>query len=242
MQIKLKIHKSGILEFPLNYNYQLQSAVYHLLQHEKNYAEFLHDYGYGQDNAFRMFTFGTPKGQYEIVNKKIYFNEGFLWEIRSISQEFCEIIKNAVIKTGTIKLFNYLCDIEEMTITRTDINSTAITITSNTPIVAKNTAQNGKTIYYTPKDREFYTLIQTNFQHKYTAYYGKEHLTDIALLPIGNIRKVVTRYKNTWITAYHGQFELHGSLSALNFLYDTGLGGKNAQGFGMFEMNEPFME
>ena len=237
MQITLKIRKDGILEFPLNYNYQLQSAIYHLLAHEKDYAEFLHDYGYGQDKTFRMFTFGTPKGQYEIVNKKICFHEGFTWQIRSVSQKFCEIIQNAITQRETIKLFDYVCDIQEMTVTSENIPSTSVIIRSHSPIVIKNTTQNEKTIYYSPTDREFYSLIQTNFHHKYMAYYGKPSLTDIALLPLGNVRKVVTSYKNTWITAYHGQFELHGSLSALNFLYDTGLGVKNAQGFGMFEIN-----
>ena len=92
------------------------------------------------------------------------------------------------------------------------------------------------TIPYAPNQKEFYTLIDTNFRHKYQSYFGHDSLTNITLLPVDHIKKVVTNYKNTWITAYHGIFELHGDIQSLLLLYDTGLGMKNSQGFGMFDI------
>lgn len=236
MQIKLKIYKGGILEFPLNYNYQFQSAIYALLRESEFYSDFIHNGGYGKEQQFKLFTFGTPQGQHEIVNKKIYYNEGFEFEIRSVSDEFCEIIKNAVISKGSIKLFNYQCDIEEMKIHKNQINSTAVKIKTQSPIVIKTNTQDGRTIPYSPNQKEFYTLIDVNYNNKYKAFYGHESLTNITLLPVADIKKIVTSYKNIWITAYHGIFELHGTKQSLDFLYDTGLGMKNSQGFGMFDI------
>ena len=40
------------------------------------------------------------------------------------------------------------------------------------------------------------------------------------------------------LTAYSGTYELFGERKYLDFLYQTGLGSKNSQGFGMFEIME----
>ena len=200
MQIILKIHKDGIIEFPVNYNYQFQSAIYALLGESPYYSNFLHNQGYGDAQRFKMFTFGSPQGEYKIIDKKIYFNEDFTLEIRSVSDEFCETIK------------------------------------TQPPIVIQSKTEENKTIPYSPTQREFYSLVDANFQNKYKAHFGHESLTNITLLPMGNFKKIVTSYKGTWITAYHGNFELHGSSQSLQFLYDTGLGMKNPQGFGMFDI------
>ena len=236
MQIKLKIHKDGIFEFPLNYNYQFQSAIYALLSASPCYSDFLHDHGYGDPQSFKMFTFGNPQGEYEIIDKKIYFNEYITLEIRSVSEEFCEIIKNCVMSRGSIKLFNYDCDIEEMTIYQKEISSTSLYIKTQSPIVIYTRSDENKTLHFSPRQKEFYSLADSNFQNKYKAYSGHESLTNIVLLPVSNFKKVVTSYKGTWITAYHGNFELHGSSLSIQFLYDTGLGMKNPQGFGMFDI------
>ena len=236
MQIILKIHKDGIIEFPVNYNYQFQSAIYALLGESPYYSNFLHNQGYGDAQRFKMFTFGSPQGEYKIIDKKIYFNEDFTLEIRSVSDEFCEIIKNSIMSRGTIKLFNYICDIDEMVIFKKEISSTSVTIKTQSPIVIQSKTEENKTIPYSPTQREFYSLVDANFQNKYKAHFGHESLTNITLLPMGNFKKIVTSYKGTWITAYHGNFELHGSSQSLQFLYDTGLGMKNPQGFGMFDI------
>ena len=50
--------------------------------------------------------------------------------------------------------------------------------------------------------------------------------------------KRATRFKTTFITAWHGRFVLEAPPRVLELLYDTGLGSKNSQGFGMFEIKE----
>ncbi|MCC8075170.1 MAG: hypothetical protein LIO95_04380, partial [Clostridiales bacterium] len=44
-----------------------------------------------------------------------------------------------------------------------------------------------------------------------------------------------TTYKGNYITGYGGSFQLGGDPALLDLLYNAGLGGKNAQGFGMFD-------
>ena len=48
--------------------------------------------------------------------------------------------------------------------------------------------------------------------------------------------RIVTNYKGQYITAYKGQYVLAGERKYLDFMYQAGLGAKNAQGFGMFDI------
>ena len=48
--------------------------------------------------------------------------------------------------------------------------------------------------------------------------------------------KFVTKYKQSYITGWYGIYKLIGERKYLDFLYQVGLGGKNSQGFGMFEL------
>lgn len=60
----------------------------------------------------------------------------------------------------------------------------------------------------------------------------------IILTPIDvNLKdKYVTKFKDTYITAWRGDYILEGSKEYINFLYYTGLGAKNSEGFGMFSI------
>ena len=48
--------------------------------------------------------------------------------------------------------------------------------------------------------------------------------------------KCVTKYKGFYITGWCGEYVLKGERKYLDFLYQTGIGSKNAQGFGMFDI------
>jgi len=52
----------------------------------------------------------------------------------------------------------------------------------------------------------------------------------------GHHKRVVTKYKDTWINGWKGMYRISGSSRALEFIYNTGLGSKNSQGFGLLEV------
>lgn len=84
-------------------------------------------------------------------------------------------------------------------------------------------------------------MIQENFEKKYKGYYGSatEEKIGFEVIKVSGRDKYVTRYGkgegSIWINAWNGRFELHGSPEALMVLYQSGLGSKNAQAFGMIE-------
>ena len=49
-------------------------------------------------------------------------------------------------------------------------------------------------------------------------------------------KKMVTRYQGILIIAWYGTYRLSGECKYLDFLYQIGLGAKNAKGFGMLEI------
>ena len=50
--------------------------------------------------------------------------------------------------------------------------------------------------------------------------------------------KYVTKYNDFYITGWQGIYELSGKREYLEFLYYVGIGERNSQGFGMFEIIE----
>lgn len=94
------------------------------------------------------------------------------------------------------------------------------------------------TIFYEPTDLEFYEMINDNFRRKYIAIMGVEPKDDIVLRPsfISDRDCKVTKYKGFYIKGFKGEYILEGDRKYLDFLYQTGLGSKNSQGFGMFNI------
>ena len=115
------------------------------------------------------------------------------------------------------------------------ITDTLIKIRTLTPIIAKEQTEAKKTIYYSPQDVRFIRRVREAFESKYEACCDIKPQSSIDMLPVTEAKKVVTKYKDTWLTAYHGIFHLYGEPEHLQFMYDVGLGAKTSQGFGMLE-------
>ena len=84
----------------------------------------------------------------------------------------------------------------------------------------------------------FYQLLEDNFMRKYQACYGVTPESAVEVLPvkIGEKDKYVTKYKSAYLSGWKGIYRMKGKRKYINFLYQTGLGSKNSQGFGMFEI------
>ena len=237
MQIRLTLEPRQPFAIPLSYHYQIQSAIYHLLNVNPDYAHFLHDTGYGSTSSrFRLFTFGGLSGKCRIVGKEMQIEGRITLEIRSISEEFCKILKQALLEREEFRLFDQTLSVRMIEVGEKHVTAERVSIVTRSPIVVKCSDEAGKTIYYAPHDAEFLPLLQNNYIRKYAACFGTEPEGGILLLPQNQPRKVVTRCKGIWVTAYHGKFLLIGKPESLDLLDQTGLGSKNAQGFGMFDL------
>lgn len=81
-------------------------------------------------------------------------------------------------------------------------------------------------------------MINKNFIRKYASCYGIEPESDVEIEPVRITEKdkFVTNYKGFYLSGWQGIYHLYGERKYLDFLYQTGLGSRNSQGFGMFRL------
>lgn len=98
-----------------------------------------------------------------------------------------------------------------------------------------------KTYYFSPFESEFSELLEGNLKKKYEALYRSEpNGLSFSIEPIGVSKRdeKIIDYKGTVIKSWMGRYRLSGSLELMKLAYDTGLGAKNSQGFGCFEITQ----
>ena len=94
-----------------------------------------------------------------------------------------------------------------------------------------------KTYYFSPYEREFSSLIDKNLRKKYFALHKEEIQSDtVELTPIGRQKEVIANFKETIIKGWLGVYRMKGNHELLKLAYDVGIGGKNSEGFGCFEL------
>ena len=216
MQIKITINLKDNLMLPINYNHIITSIIYKALSNKQ-----LHN-----SKDYKLFTFSKITGKYIIINKKIIFTNKISFEVRSINKNLITQIYYYINKHG-INILNNIYK-PNIIIENKTINNNEISINSNICTIKK---ENNKTIYIEPNNK----TINNNFRKKYYKYYHKLPTSNIELISI-NYKKEVTTYKNIYIKSYNGNYILKGNKEYLNFLYNVGLGSKNSQGFGLFNI------
>lgn len=239
MQLTISHPISGQLVLPLNYQHIIQSIIYRSLGELPSYSAFLHDQGYSfMDRHYRMFVFGLLEGKYEIHNGKIIFRDRVSFRVRSPEVSMIRLLKASIEKNG-ISYYDQHYDNVCLTLGDETIATEGLRIKMQSPICVYSTDMDTKRSYfYTPEEPEFYQLVNENFMRKYLAYTGILPEDGIVLNPveITTKDKFVTKYKGYYTSGWKGIYELYGEPKYLDFLYQTGLGSKNSQGFGLFDI------
>ena len=216
MQIVLTCQNTGIIDIPVNYNYYVQSAIFKILADENSdYAEYLHNIADGSKTRYKFFTFGSLIGKSHFYNKTLYYEGGIKLEIRSVSNEFLQVLANSILNGNKLCIGKHCLSIKDVDIRGYTVPDTLLKIRTLTPIVAKKQTEDNHTEYYSPQDVRFIKRIRETFENKYNVFVGQVQHSSIDILPLNVGKKVVTKYKDTWITAYHGTFEICGSTECL---------------------------
>ena len=239
MQLYVHIELDEPLVLPINYNHIIQAVIYRTLSVMPDYTDFLHNRGYSSGHRqYKMFQFSQLKGKYRIKEKRIIFYSFIELEIRSPEPLLIQLLDGGFryggITFGQKNYKNIRTKINDFTVEKEEL-----IVKTVTPIVVYSTDSTTKyTVYYSPEDIEFYEEIQNNAYRKYQAYYEVEPDSYVEIREAGDMtaKKLVTKYQGSYIEAWYGNFILSGKRKYLDFLYQTGLGSKNSQGFGMFNI------
>lgn len=239
MQLKVKINIHKPVTFPINYHHIQQALLYQLMCNDDSGKALLHDQGSRYLNReYKLFTFGPFQGKYSLANKNITFQDQVSFEVRSYDEEVIRNIDRNIGRKG-IRLGDSIYHDIETELVDYCVFSSDVVIRMVSPICVYETdSSTNQTNYYSPQDYCFEEKIMANFKRKYIAAIGKEPGDRIKfeVLKVKPKDKYLTRYKGFLIEGWRGIYNISGSPDLITFLYNTGLGAKNSQGFGMFEV------
>ena len=233
MRIKITIHaKSGNLVLPQNYQHQIQGFLYHNV--DQNIAKNVHSH-----NGIKGIVFSLVYGKYvfDAQKKVITYPEQAYWYVSSTDSLFLISLVIHLYHNHDLVLADQEVILDCIDLIQNETEHDLVRIRTLSPITVHRSIEVGdstSTVYYAPDEDEFVDLINNNFKKKYPSMIT-DHLP-IAIKPVGKIKKAVFPFKGFVIVAYSGEFLLQGKKEYINYLLDTGLGDRNTQGFGMFEI------
>ena len=238
MQITIQLLGERIT-LPIASGETVQGLIYHAIAEDPAYSYHMHENGQSfAGRKYKLFTFGELKGKYEIVGKRIVYLSEVRLDIRSAEVYLIQLLFAYFQHNPTVRLGDNTVQVGAVSLDDTHIFEDRITVRTSSPITVYLTEANGHTVYFTPDDPRFCEGIVTNARRKWASHTGSDDGFSLRVSTVEGAKYVkrATRFKSTFITAWHGPLLLEGSPRVLDFLYQTGLGSKNSQGFGMFDL------
>ena len=240
MQISIVLTKDRIT-LPIATCETVQGLLYKAVARDTAYAKSLHDDGKLFDGRkFKLFSFGELEGSYEIEGDSIVYLSRARLTVRSADAYFIQLLLGYFTPGSEVRLGNNTVTVGDVRLGENRIYESRIVIRTLSPITAYVTEPDGHTVYFSPEDPRFYDSLIANARRKYVGVFGTDEGFSLRITPVegGRFIKRATRFKTTLITAWHGRFVLEAPPRVLELLYETGLGSKNSQGFGMFEIKK----
>ena len=231
--IKLTLEIDGGIFLPLAHFEILQGIVYNLMSAEASLADEIHNKMPGKEKQYKFFCFTDLHGNYRFHDGELMLSGIATWEIRSADERIIDAIEKGL-ENKEISVGGQKCRVGSYEVESRKIDANQVNFEMDTPAIHYVTDKNGFSRYFSPADEEFATGLRDNVIRKYTAFYGKNPEGRVVVLPlrVGARDKCVTRYKKTFITGYYGRYMVSAPQDVLEFIYHTGLGGKNSMGFG----------
>lgn len=233
--------KSDVI-LPIHYNSIVQAAIYNTI--DRDLATFLHEKGYVDGNrTFKMFAFSRLRGLFAIdKNKKsIRFKNAIKLTISSPMEQFCQSLANNLLAKGWLRLGKVETTVEKVYVQKQKVAKEKVFVKTLSPAVLYSTLlrPDGRkyTCYFQPGETDYDNLLTSNLQKKYRAFYQTEPPSgEVRAKALGRQRMNIINFKGTIIKGYSGKLLLTGPIPLLQLAVDSGLGGKNAQGFGCVDL------
>lgn len=237
------------VRLPLHYNHALQGFIYsHISEH---LAHLLHDKGFRYEKrAFRLFTFSRLFGKFRIKkrNETITFIGPLRLQISSPQDELLQEFAETLARAGEVRINSNPLLVSSIEVHFTPSFTSFQVIKMLSPVTVYSTlftaSGKRKTYYFSPFEEEFSRLIKENIIKKYVSFYEKKPAPDDFTVSPEKINKraeKIIKYTPkdkpyTIIKGWMGVYKLEGNPELIRLAYDVGLGAKNPQGFGMFEV------
>ena len=198
------------------------------------------------------FTLGFPDDFIFSVHRKdageeaLLFRNGISFYFSSAKSFITKDMAEGTILKQRFDLLGQKLFVQQIEVMKEPEFSESMLIKTLSPITVYSTITNEigrkKTYYYSPNEPEFSALISDNARKKYMLVYDKFPNSPLHITPIFfNERKnrAVIYFKGIRIEGWSGVFKITGPKDLIKITYDSGLGSKNPQGFGMWKIYKP---
>jgi len=242
MRVQLILNSDSQIRLPKSYNHILQGFIYSLF--EPIFRRFLHNEAFQfQKRKFKLFCFSRIFGEFRNRKDCFEFKPPINIFISSSKRELLEKLAEGILTKDELILGKNVVFIEEMRVCSSYDFREEVIVKMLSPLTIYSTLKKSdgkkKTYYYSPFEKEFNTLIIQNLRKKYKLVYQKERddfLFQIEPWRVKPRDEKVILFKDTVIKGWMGIYKLKSHPEILKLAYDTGLGSKNSQGFGMWEV------
>ncbi|MBB6063333.1 CRISPR-associated endoribonuclease Cas6 [Thermosipho japonicus] len=244
MRLKLEFISDDDIILPVGFNKYIQALIYNLFSIKLR--KFVHEEGFRGKKKFSLFCFSSilERGKF-FKNMKVFnFGKKISFFISSPVNMLMEDLVTNLFKGDEFMLGENKIYLSSAMAVIKNVSGNSIKVKALTPIEVHRTYKESgknKTRYFTPFESEFAELINLNIKNKWEAFYKERLDKDIEIVPLFDDEryKSVVYYgfgeKRFVIEGWKGSYLLKGDKEILSFVYDTGLGSKNSQGFGFVE-------
>lgn len=236
--MQLHLSFSGSINLPIAYRSIQQGMIYRALSEaDSDYSRYIHDEGQIYQKKYKLFTFGPLKGRYMIEGKNIIFTDGASMEIRSVDEKFISLLAQSMPVGALIKLGQNDVQVIRSEVTDHHLLVPRASVRLVAPMTVHITLDDGYTRFFEPDEPEYLQAVLRNAKRKWASLHRTEEGFELSIEPLpGKKRMEKTLFRQTYITAFYGDYLLFGSPNVIDLLYESGLGAKSSQGFGMFDV------
>lgn len=247
MRIKLtyeSVNGESIL-LPMHYNYAIQALIYRTFS--PLLATKLHNQGYAYERrSFKLFTFSRilQKGEKRAYGK-LLFRRGVSFYFSSAIDDIVCDLGEGCFKGMEFKLGEQSVFVSKVEVLTMPVFEGKVLIRMLAPLTIYSTFESedgGKIVhYYSPGEERFSKLIEKNAIKKFyaipNAVRSDELFLSIKPVKVSTEKNLqIVKFKDTPIESWTGIYELSGSRELIATTYEAGLGDKNSEGFGMWEV------
>lgn len=242
MQLTIFFSAPGPVAVPVHYGYLLQGLIYRQMENPV-LRSYLHEHGFAlEKRRFKLFTFSRLMGRaarYDQAAGRLLLTPPLRLVICSPIPFILQELGTGFLRQGRVRLGETHLEVKEMATAAPRVIQNTLRVRMLSPLVTYSTLDNANgwkyTYYYSPFEPRFTELVANNLAKKHLLVYGRPTRTDdFAIRPVrvGDRDLKVTRYKETIVKGWMGEYELSGDPDLLQVALDAGLGSKNSQGYG----------
>ena len=258
IEVILKPEKAKYI-IPINYNYPLSAAIYKIFANAgPRFAEWLHKIGFSIDSGkrFKLFNFSRLFFEEMTVHKNSIIGEGLVRFNLSSPIEETLILNfvNGLLETKNIFIGTNECGtnfkILNVSIKPAPKFDYDMKFVMQSPTVASIKNKENRIIYLKPTDEKVVDVLCTNLKNKYKVLYNEKYEEFLHIEfdrdyiekkgGAENVMKLITIKENTEaeakIKGFMAPFRLIGDPNIVKLAYYSGIGEKNALGFGSIEI------